>query len=119
LQQAKHALFDRIATLGSGVERVDENTFKYSRPAVEREMGDVGEVIRPPLWVELQGQLVTPVDGIDMATGASFGLYGPMNQENATGGVRHNYLIGETIRFSAPPTLLPAMIATLLMRRRR
>ena len=93
----KRALFDRIATSGSGVERVDENTFKYSRPAVKGEMGDVGEVIKPPLWVELQGQLVTPVDGIDMATGASFGFYGPMNQENATGGVRHNYLVGETI----------------------
>ena len=29
---ANRALFDRIATSGSGVERVDENTFKYSRP---------------------------------------------------------------------------------------
>ncbi len=94
---AKRALFDRIATLGSGVERVEENTFKYSRPAVEGEMGDVMEVIKPPLWVELQGQLVIPVDGIDMATGALFGFYGPTNQENATGGVRHNYLVGETI----------------------
>ena len=54
----KRALFDRIATSGSGVERVDENTFKYSRPVVEGEMGDVGEVIKPPLWVELQGQLM-------------------------------------------------------------
>ena len=73
------------------------NTFKYSCPVVEGEAGDAGEVIKPPLWVELQGQPVTPVDGIDMATGASFGFYVPTNQENATGGVRHNFLVGGMI----------------------
>ena len=111
--RAKRALFDRIVMLGSGVERDDKNTFKYSRPAVDGEMGDVGEVIKPPLWVELQGQPVTPVDGIDMATGASFGFYGPTNKENAMGAVCHNYLVGESIdhcdldqKVFAPPTVM-------------
>jgi hypothetical protein len=81
---AKHALFDRTATSGN-------------RPAVEGGMGEVGVAIKPPLWIELQGQLFTPVNGIDIATGASFGFYGPMNQENAIGWVRHDYLVGKTI----------------------
>ncbi len=40
---AKHALFNRIATLGSSVKRVNENTFKYgSHPAVEGGAVDLG-----------------------------------------------------------------------------
>ena len=94
---AKRALFDRIATSGSGVEQVDKNTFKYSRPAVEGETGDSGEVIKPPLCVELQGQFATSVHGINMTTGALFEFYGPTNKENATGAVHNNYLVGESI----------------------
>ncbi len=95
--RAKRALFDRIATSGSGVERVNQNTFKYSRLAVEGETGDVGEVIKPPLCVELQGQFATSVHGINMTTGAPFGFYGPTNKENAMGAVRNNYLVRESI----------------------
>jgi hypothetical protein len=83
--RTKRAAFDRIVTSGSGVERVDQNTFKYSRPVAEGKTGDIREVFNPPTWVTLLGEPVMPVDGVDMTTGASFGFYDPTNRENASG----------------------------------
>ena len=121
----KRALFDRIATSGSGVERVDENTFKYSRPAVEGEMGDVGEVIKPPLWVELQCnpscQLMALTWLLVLRSGSTARRTKRMQREGYVTIIslgRRSTIAISTERFLAPPTLLPAMTATLLLRQR-
>ena len=38
-----------------------------------------------PTWVILTPEVVPPVDGINMGTGASIGFFGQPNKENAVG----------------------------------
>ena len=48
-----------------------------------------------PKWVILTPEEVPLVDGIDMGTGAEKGFFGPTNKENAVGGKRSNFMMGE------------------------
>jgi hypothetical protein len=53
-------------------------------------------------WVILTPQEVAPIDGMNMATGAQEGFYGPMNQENLEGGQRSNFLSSQLERIKRP-----------------
>ena len=50
-----------------------------------------------PKWVILTPEEVPLVDGIDMGTGAEKGFFGPTNKENAVGGKRSNFMMGEKV----------------------
>jgi hypothetical protein len=89
----KRLLFDRIMASG-GVTKIDENSFKYSRLIAA---SAVGGTTKLPTWVDLMPQPIPQIDGVDMATGATVGFFGPTNKENVAGVERHNFLIGEEI----------------------
>ena len=42
-------------------------------------------------------EVVPPVNGIDMGTGASIGFFGPTNKENAVGGKQSNFSTSEPV----------------------
>ena len=69
--------------------KVSDDEFEYCHASV------VG--VKVPTWVILTPQIVPPVDGIDMGTGASIGFIGPTNKENAVGGKRSNFLTPEPV----------------------
>ncbi len=48
-------------------------------------------------WKILIPEVVPPVPGINLATGAQVGFYGPANKENAVGATRSNFLTKEKI----------------------
>ncbi len=78
----KRALFDCIRdSLHATKVSADEFQYRHSTAAGER----------VPTWINLNGEEVPAVAGIDMNTGSEKGLFGPMNKENATGGKRTNF----------------------------
>ena len=79
----KRKLFDRIRD-STHVVKVDDDSFDYQREIIP------GEVF--PTWIILTPEPVPVVPGIDMATGAQTGFFGPTNKENAVGGVRQNFI---------------------------
>ena len=81
----KRLLFDRIMASG-GVTKIDENRFKYSRLIAA---SAVGGTTKLPTWVDLMPQPIPQIDGVDMATGATVGFFGPTNKENVAGAERH------------------------------
>ena len=89
----KRKLFDRIRDSGK-VVKVDDDSFDYRRQIV------AGEKI--PTWVILNPEPAVAVPGVDMATGAAFGFYGPTNKENAVGGERNNFAMNEADRIQCP-----------------
>jgi hypothetical protein len=88
----KRKLFDRIRDSGK-VVKVDDDSFDYRRQIV------AGEKI--PTWVILNPEPAVAVPGVDMATGAAFGFYGPTNKENAVGGEAITLLRTRRIEFNA------------------
>ena len=72
----KQLLFNRIRN-SSEVTKVSDDEFEYQHVSV------VGAKV--PTWVILTPEVVPPVDGIDMGTGASIGFFGQPNKENAVG----------------------------------
>ena len=82
----KEVLFNCIRD-SPHVRKVSEAEFEY------RHAKAAGDKI--PTWVLLSPEDLPLVDGIDMATGAEKGFFGPTNKENAVGGRRTNFLTGE------------------------
>jgi len=82
LHGKKQLLFNRIRDFLEVTKNSDDE-FKYYHASV------VGAKV--PTWVILTPEVVPPVDGIDMGTGASIGFLGPTNKENAVGGKRSNF----------------------------
>ena len=95
---SKRKLFDRIRdSAGNGrIDKVvdDNNSFDYHREIVKGE--------KVPTWLLLRPEPVPPIDGVDMATGAQSGFFGPTNKENAVGGVRQNFLTDSCDRIQRP-----------------
>ena len=89
----KRKLFDRIRD-STHVVKVDDDSFDYQREIIP------GEVF--PMWIILTPEPVSAVPGIDMATGAQTGFFGPMNKENAVGGVRQNFITQDGERIVRP-----------------
>ena len=89
----KEVLSDRIRD-SPHVRKVSEVEFEY------RHAKGTGKKI--PTWVLLTPKDVPSVDGIDMATGAEKGFFGPTNKENAVGGKRTNFLMGEEDKVHQP-----------------
>jgi len=84
----KQLLFNRIRD-SSGVMKVSDDKFEYRHASV------VG--VKVPTWVILTPEVIPPVDGIDMGTGASIGFFGPTNKENAVGGKWSIFLTSEPV----------------------
>ncbi len=80
----KRLHFDRIMASG-GLTKIDENSFNYSCLIAE---SAVGGTTKLPTWVELKPQPIPQINGVDMATGATVGFFGPTNKENAAGAER-------------------------------
>ena len=72
----KQLLFNHIRN-SSEVTKVSDDEFEYQHVSV------VGAKV--PTWVILTPEVVPPVNGIDMGTGASIGFFGQPNKENAVG----------------------------------
>ncbi len=82
---AKQVIFNRLRDLPI-VDKISDEEFKYRHPI---EVDADGVVLnKMETWVLLDPEVVPPVAGIDMATGASRGFFGPTNKENAVGGTR-------------------------------
>ena len=92
----KRKLFDRIRN-STHVVKVDDDSFDYQREIIP------GEVF--PTWIILTPEPVPAVPGIDMATGAQTGFFGPTNKENAVGGVRQNFITQDGERIVRPIVL--------------
>ncbi len=84
----KEVLFNRIHD-SPHVTQLSVDEFEY------RHMKVAGQKI--PTWVLLTPKYLLSVDGIDMGTGAKKGFFGPMNKENAVGGKRSNFMMGEKV----------------------
>ncbi len=48
-------------------------------------------------WIVLTPKVVPSIPGVNLATGAQVGFYGPTNRENAVGGTQSNFLTKEKI----------------------
>ena len=90
---SKRKVFDRLHS-SENVLKVNEDSFEYCCKIV------FGEKV--PTWVILTPEPVPAVPGIDMATGAQRGYYGPTNKGNSTGGVRHNFITTDGKRIKRP-----------------
>ena len=123
---AKRVLFDRIMASGR-VTKIDEDSFKYS--CLIAESAVVGGTTKLPTWVDLTPQPIPQINGVDMATGATVGFFGPTSKENVAGAEHHNFLLEkklsaqfldqrgrrrELVMRQLPP-LLFTMMATHLM----
>ena len=70
----KQAIFNRLRDLPT-VDKISDKEFEYRHPV---EVGAHGVVQnKMETWVLLDPEVVPPVVGIDMATGASRGFFGP------------------------------------------
>ncbi len=84
----KEVLFNRIHE-SPHVTKLSADEFEYRHAKV------AGQKILT--WVLLTPKGVPYVDGIDMGTGAEKGFFGPTNKENAVGGKRLNFMMGEKV----------------------
>jgi hypothetical protein len=82
----KQLLFNHIRD-SLEVTKVTADKFEYCHASV------VG--VKVPTWVILTPEVVPPVNGIDMRTGAQKGFFGPSNKENAVGGMGKFLDVGE------------------------
>ena len=48
-------------------------------------------------WIVLTPEVVPTIPGVNLATGAHVGFYGPTNRENAVGGTQSNFPTKEKI----------------------
>jgi hypothetical protein len=87
----KQVIFNRLQDLPT-VKKISDDEFKYPVPVLVGSLQKVKET-----WVCLDPEDVPPVAGIDMATGAAHGFFGPTNKENAVGATRTNFLTSEKI----------------------
>ncbi len=71
--------------------KIDENSFKYSRLIAE---SAVGGMTKLPTLVDLKPQPIPQINGVDMATGATVGIFVPTNKENVAGAERQLPLRG-------------------------
>ena len=71
----------------SAVTKISEDEFEYRHASV------VG--VKVPTWIILTPKAVSPVDGINIGTGAQKGFFGTTNKENAVGGTRVIFLTSE------------------------
>jgi hypothetical protein len=92
---SKRKLFDRICNSGNGrIDKVDDDSFDYHREIVKGE--------KVPTWLLLCPEPIPHIPGIDMATGAQSGFFGPRNKENAVGRLRQNFLTDSGDRIERP-----------------
>ncbi len=76
----KRLLFNRIRDSGHvDVVKLGDNKFKLCR--VVDPAGKKKEA-----WMVLTPEVVPPIPGVNLATGAQVGFYGPTNRDNAVGG---------------------------------
>ncbi len=77
----KRVLYDRIRDCDC-VEKLGADEFVYRRKVLAGK--------KKAKWVFLTPEEPPSIRGIDKATGAQVGFYGPTNKENAVGGKRSN-----------------------------
>ena len=98
----KSILFARIRDSGSEwvVKGDSDESFEYKKV--------IGNTItttaasNEPYWVTLNPEIAPNVGGVDMATGASIGFFGPTNTNNIAGATRHNFLMHPSERIQRP-----------------
>ncbi len=82
---SKRILFNKILVELEGVmTKIDENTFKYSRAITKAAVGGTRKLAT---WINLNPQAIPQVDGVDMATDATVGFFGPTIKENVECGM--------------------------------
>ena len=82
------------------VDKISDEEFEYRHPV---EVGANGVIQnKMETWVLLDPEVLPPVAGIDMATGALHGFFGPTNKENAVVGERTNFLTSESEKIIRP-----------------
>ena len=88
----KSSLFARIRDSGSEwiVKGDSDKSFEYKKVKVNSRT--LTAVSSEPYWLTLNPEIPPPIDGVDMATGASIGFFGPTNTNNIAGAQRHNFL---------------------------
>jgi hypothetical protein len=91
----KRILYDRIRDCDC-VEKLGADEFIYHRKVLTGEKREK--------WIVLTPEEPPSIEGIDLATGAQVGFYGPTNKENAVGAKRSNFLTKEKI---ARPNFVP------------
>ena len=96
----KQVLFNRLRDLPA-VQKISDDEFHYHHP-LEVGADGVARVERTPAWVLLTPTDLPPVEGVNLATGASDGFFGPTNKENAVGGKRTNFLTSESEKIIRP-----------------
>jgi hypothetical protein len=89
----KRLLFNRIRDSGHiDVAKLGDDEFE-----LRRVVDPAGK--KKEAWMVLTPKVVPPIPGVNLATGAQVGFYGPTNRENAVGGTRSNFLTKEkTVR---------------------
>ncbi len=87
----KQLLFNRIHDSGHvDVAKLGDDEFE-----LRRVVDPAGK--KKEAWMVLTPEVVPPIPGVNLATGAQVGFYGPTNRENAVGGTRSNFLMKEKI----------------------
>jgi hypothetical protein len=87
----KRLLFNRIRDSGRvNVAKLGDDEFE-----LRRMVDPAGK--KKETWMVLTPEVVPPIPGVNLATGAQVGFYGPTNRENAVGGARSNLLTKEKI----------------------
>ena len=86
----KRKIFDRIRDSGhKDVTKLGDDEFELRRV--------VDLTHEKEAWKILIPEIVPPVPGINLATGAQVGFYGPIDKENPIGATRSNFLTKEKI----------------------
>ncbi len=105
----KDQLFGRIRDSGSEfISNVTDTSFDVRRRRANADTANAfagnGAAIDPniPCWVLLNPEVPPPIPGINMATGAQDGFFGPTNKENASGAVWHNFITKESETLKRP-----------------
>jgi hypothetical protein len=87
----KQLLFNHIRDSGHvDVAKLGDNEFE-----LRRVVDPAGQ--KKEAWIVLTPKVLPPIPGVNLATGAQVGFYGPTNRENAVGGTQSNFLTKEKI----------------------
>ena len=99
------AIVSELKLSGTLTKRLLFNRIRDSSHINVKKLGDdefeLCSVVNPgekkEAWKVLLPEVVRPIPGINLATGAQVDFFGPTNKENAVGGTRSNFLTKEKI----------------------
>ncbi len=93
----KPVLFARIRDSGSDlIVKGDDESFQFKKKVSETG-ASAARAENDPYWFIPSPEIPPSIPGVDMATGAEIGFFGPTNTNNIAGAQRHNFLTNEVI----------------------